>query len=62
MDIKEIREKTDLELQDELKALREKVREMRFKMHFQEVKNLKEVSTIKKQVAQILTTLKERAK
>lgn len=62
MDIKEIREKTDLELQNELKALREKVREMRFKMHFQEVKNLKEVSIIKKQVAQILTTLKERAK
>jgi ribosomal protein L29 len=62
MDIKEIREKTDLELQNELKALREKVREMRFKVHFQEVKNLKEVSMIKKQVAQILTTLKERAK
>ena len=56
MDIKEIREKTDLELQNELKALRENVREMRFKMHFQEV------SIIKKQVAQILTTLKERAK
>ncbi len=62
MDIKEIREKSDLELQNELGALREKVREMRFKMHSQEVKNTKEVSALKKQVAQILTTLKERAK
>jgi large subunit ribosomal protein L29 len=60
MDIKDIKSKTEAELQIELKSLREKTRALRFKMNFQEVKNSKELSGIRKTIARILTTLKER--
>ena len=60
MDIKDIKSKTEAELQTELKSLREKTRALRFKMNFQEVKNSKELSGIRKTIARILTTLKER--
>jgi large subunit ribosomal protein L29 len=60
MDIKDIKSKTEAELQSELQGLREKTRALRFKMNFQEVKNSKELSGVRKTIARILTTLKER--
>jgi large subunit ribosomal protein L29 len=60
MDIKEIKSKSDAELQTDLKSLREKTRHLRFKLNFQEVKNAKEMMGLRKTIARILTTLKER--
>ncbi len=60
MDIKEIRAKKDAELQKDLAALQEKGRELRFKMHSQEVKNVKEFSGIRKTIARIHLVLGER--
>ncbi|GAC1412173.1 MAG: hypothetical protein NVSMB66_0510 [Candidatus Doudnabacteria bacterium] len=60
MDIKELRLKKDAELHRDLAALQEKTRELRFKMFSQEVKNVKEISGIKKTIARIMTLLSER--
>ncbi|MDB4939983.1 MAG: Ribosomal protein [Candidatus Doudnabacteria bacterium] len=60
MKIKELRLKKDAELHKDLAALQEKSRELRFKMFSQEVKNVKEVSGIRKTIARIKTLLGER--
>lgn len=60
MKISEIRAKTEGELQKDLSALRERIREMRFKMGSQEVKNTSEMGKIRKDIAKILTALKEK--
>ncbi len=60
MDIKEIREKKDAELEKDVAALQEKSRELRFKMSSQEVKNLKEKSGVRKEIARIKTVLAQR--
>jgi large subunit ribosomal protein L29 len=60
MNIKELRAKKDAELQKDLAALQEKSRELRFKMFSQEVKNVKEVSAVRKTIAKINTILAER--
>ncbi len=60
MDIKEIRAKKDAELEKDIAALQEKSRELRFKMASQEVKNLKEKSGVRKEIARIRTILAER--
>ncbi len=60
MKIKELRLKTDAELRSDLEMLREKTRAMRFKILSQEAKNVKEVWAIKKDIAKILTLLRER--
>ena len=62
MDIKDIRAKSEAELKSELKNLREKLRELRFKMNFQEAKNVKEAGKVRKTIARILTTINEKAK
>ncbi len=62
MELKEIKLKGDAELQKDLLAMREKVRELRFKLHAGELKNHREIPTLKKSIARILTILKERAK
>ena len=62
MKIKELRLKNDNELKRDLAALREKTRELRFKALSQEVKNVREVRGIRKDIARILTLLKERTK
>ena len=61
MKAKEIRLKADGELGKDLAAMQEQVRELRFKMHSQEVKNPKQVSKARKDIARILTIIKERA-
>ena len=58
---KEIRAKTDAELQKDIMAFREQMRTLRFKLSAQESKNLREISAVRKNVAKILTILKERS-
>jgi large subunit ribosomal protein L29 len=59
MKIKEIRQKTKKELKDNLATIREKLREMRFNLASGKVKNIREVHQTKKDIAKILTILKE---
>ena len=60
MKIKELRLKNDNELIRDLAAMQEKVRELNFKLHAQELKNTKEIAGVKKDVARVMTILKER--
>jgi large subunit ribosomal protein L29 len=60
MKIKELREKTEKDLQKMLAAEREHVRELRFKVSQRQLKNLREARNAKKTIAQILTLKKEK--
>lgn len=60
MKIKEIRQKSDKELQKLLANLRDKLRDLRFKTASKQLKNYKETGKIKKDVARISTAMKER--
>lgn len=62
MKAKELKLKSDGELQKDVIAMREQIREFRFKLHAGELKNHRQLNAIKKDVARILTILKERAK
>jgi ribosomal protein L29 len=62
MKIKEIRQKTNKELKDNLVAFREKLRELRFNLASGKVKNIREVHQTKKDIAKILTIIKENGK
>ncbi len=57
---RELRQKTDKELNQTLFDLREKLRELRFNLVQGKVKNIKEVHQTKKDIARILTILRER--
>lgn len=59
MDIKEIRTKSESELQSILKDLRLKLDDLNFKVSQGQVKNIREIRVIKKDIAKILTALKE---
>lgn len=61
MKTKELRLKTIAELEKDLAALREKARHLRFKLSAQELKNTKELKEAKKDIAKILTMIKESA-
>ncbi|PIS42266.1 MAG: 50S ribosomal protein L29 [Candidatus Kerfeldbacteria bacterium CG08_land_8_20_14_0_20_40_16] len=61
MKIKELREKSDNELQKLLKSTREHFREVRFKVASEQLKNVRAVRAEKKTIAKILTVIKERA-
>ncbi len=60
MNIKDLRAKNDAELVKEIQALQEQTRELRFKLHSQEVKNVKAVAVVRKDIARIQTILSER--
>ena len=60
MKVKEIRQKSDKELQKLLLTLRDKLRDLRFKIASKQLKNYKEMGKIKRDVAKILTVIKER--
>ena len=62
MKIRELRRKSQKELQETLVGLREKLRELRFNLAGGKVKNIREIRETKKDVARILTLLKEYAK
>lgn len=57
MKIKELREKTENELNNLLKESREKIREMRFSLAANQLKNASEIGKTKKTIARILTLL-----
>jgi large subunit ribosomal protein L29 len=56
--IRELREKTETELNNLLKDKREALRKFRFEMSHGKTKNMKEAREIKKDIARILTLLK----
>jgi len=60
MKIEEIRKKTDKELQILLAEIRNKLREARFKAASRQLKNYKELRSIKHDIARILTVINER--
>jgi len=62
MKIKELRQKTDQELEMILKELREKLRRFKFDLSEKKLKNVREISITRKTIARILTILKNHEK
>ena len=60
MRITDIRKKSDDDLQKELRDLRSRLRELRFKVGSHEMKNHQQLRGARKDIARILTILKER--
>jgi len=59
MKINELRQKTKEDLKKNLEEKREKLRQFRFNLESGKVKNVREIRETKKDIARILTTLKE---
>lgn len=59
MKIRELRRKPIKELEETLINLRDKLRELRFNLAGGKVKNIKEIRQTKRDIARILTLLKE---
>ena len=59
MKIRELQRKSNKELQQTLVSLRDKLRELRFNLAGGKVKNIKEIRGTKRDIAKILTLLKE---
>ncbi|RJR32030.1 50S ribosomal protein L29 [Candidatus Parcubacteria bacterium] len=62
MDIKEIRNKSKKELQSLLLENQGKLRDLKFKIFQKQQKNLREIRTVKKTIARIMTVIKEGGK
>jgi len=62
MKIIELRQKSKPESKKLLEDSREKLRQLRFDLAAGKVKNVREIRKIKKDIAQILTILKEKPK
>ena len=60
MKIKELKNLNKNELAQRLTALREQVRDLRFKIHSKEVKNNHKLGVVRKDIARILTILNEK--
>ncbi|MBI4090613.1 MAG: 50S ribosomal protein L29 [Candidatus Komeilibacteria bacterium] len=60
MKLKELRETEQKVLQDRLAELREKERSIKFGLGNREVKNIREVRGVKREIAHILTVISER--
>lgn len=60
MDIKELREKTDVELNKALADARNRLRELRFKEAAKQLSDVREIRETRKAIAQMLTLLAER--
>ena len=60
MKIKEIREKTIEELRNMLAENKEKARVLRFDIHTKQTKDHREYRTIKRDIAKVITILKEK--
>ena len=61
MKIKELRQKSKKELQKMLIDHRERLRNLKFNLAAGKVKNIREIRELKKEVARILTLLKQHA-
>ena len=57
----ELRKRDRKELEKQILDLKKKLSDLRFKFSANQLKNVKEVSNIKKEVARIFTVLKEEA-
>lgn len=62
MDIKEIRNKPFSELNHLLGDLRKKLADLKFKVFQNQLKNIREVRVIKKDIAKVMTVLGENKK
>ncbi|MFA6254928.1 MAG: 50S ribosomal protein L29 [Patescibacteria group bacterium] len=60
MKFKELKTKSDKELQKLLAEWREKSRELRFKVSSEQLKNVREVRKVKKTLAQIMFLLSQK--
>lgn len=60
MKIKDLREKTEIELDALLASTRKNLRELRSKVSLKQIKNVREIREKRKMVAQILTLRKPR--
>jgi len=60
MKIKELKLKSENELQKMLEDMRDKLREQRFKVSQKQLKNIREIRQTKKTIAQILTIINEK--
>ena len=60
MKTKELREKSDKELRNLIKEKREKLGKLKFNQVVKKLKNVNEMSALRKIIAQSLTILKER--
>ncbi len=61
MELQEVRAKSAVELEKMLVEQREKLRELRFRVARRELKNIRDIRKIKKEVARVLTVAKEAA-
>jgi len=59
MKAEELRKKSKLQLQKLLKEKRERLRQLRFDLASKKLKNYREIRQIKKDIARILTVLRE---
>ena len=62
MKLKDIKAKSDVELQKQLAVSREKLRDLKFKDANKQIKNVKSLNKHKKTIARILTILNERSR
>jgi len=62
MDYKEFKKKPVKDLQKLLAENREKLRDLRFRVSQKQVKNIREIRVVKKNIAQILMLLKREQK
>ncbi len=62
MKIKELRSKSKAELKKILSESQEKLRKLRFDIANKQLKNVREMRKVKKDIARILTLLKEQEK
>lgn len=60
MKMKELRAQNENELVKQLTALRERVRDLKFRIHSKEVKNSHELKNVRQDIARILTILNEK--
>lgn len=60
MKMKELREKNEKEISKLLARARENLRDLRFKVSQKQLKNIREIRKIKKNIARILTIIKEK--
>lgn len=58
----ELKKKTEAELTEQLAEAREKSRELRFRASTRELKNIREIRNVKKEIAQILTIMAQSKK
>jgi len=60
MKITELRQKSKMELEKTLRENRERLRQLRFDLSSGKVKNVREIRNLKKEIARILTLLKQK--